>query len=152
MIRAERRWISVKVIEALPDVMVQKGVPEQIRSDNGPEFVARALCLWLINTGAKVLYIEPGSRWENGYGESFHSKLRDEFLNGENLLLDQRATRAGRTLAHPLQHRQTALLAELSASGTGNIPRARKSGKHTTLLTFPRPRRRPSEIKNVRLS
>jgi len=58
-------------------------VPEHIRSDNGPEFVARDLRRWLVNTGAKTLYIEPGSPWENGYCESFNSKLRDEFLNGE---------------------------------------------------------------------
>jgi hypothetical protein len=72
-----------RVIEALADVMVIKGVPEHIRSDNGPEFVARDLRKWLANTGAKTLYIEPGSPWENGYCESFNSKLRDEFLNGE---------------------------------------------------------------------
>jgi len=60
-----------------------KGVPQHIRSDNGPEFVARDLRKWLANTGAKTLYIEPGSPWENGYCESFNSKLRDEFLNGE---------------------------------------------------------------------
>ena len=83
MIRAERRWTSAKVIKALADVMVQKGVPEYIRSDNGPEFVAKDLRRWLINAGAKTLYIEPGSPWENGYCESFNSKLRDEFLNGE---------------------------------------------------------------------
>ena len=53
------------------------------RTDNGPEFVAKDLRQWLINTGAKTLYIEPGSPWENGYCESFNSKLRDEFLNGE---------------------------------------------------------------------
>jgi hypothetical protein len=63
--------------------MVVKGVPEHIRSDNGPEFVAKDLRKWLADTGAKTLYIEPGSPWENGYCESFNSKLRDEFLNGE---------------------------------------------------------------------
>jgi putative transposase len=83
LIRAERRWSSAKVIEALADVMLMKGVPEHIRSDNGPEFVARDLRQWLAATGAKTLYIEPGSPWENGYCESFNSKLRDEFLNGE---------------------------------------------------------------------
>ena len=83
MIRPERRWSSAKVIEALADVMVSKGVPEHIRSDNGPEFVARNLRKWLAGTGARTLYIEPGSPWENGYCESFNSKLRDEFLNGE---------------------------------------------------------------------
>ena len=83
MIRCERSWPSVKVISALADVMVMKGIPEHIRSDNGPEFVAKDLRKWLAATGAKTLYIEPGSPWENGYCESFNSKLRDEFLNGE---------------------------------------------------------------------
>jgi IS30 family transposase len=81
----ERRWSSAKVIEALADVMVLKGVPEHIRSDNGPEFVAKDLRKWLADTGAKRLYIEPGSPWKKGYCESFNSKLRDEFLNGEIL-------------------------------------------------------------------
>src|ERR1039458_6239687 len=83
MIRCERRWSSAKVIGALADVMVMKGVLEHLRSDNGPEFVARELRKWLATTGAQTLYIEPGSPWENGYCESFNSKLRDEFLNGE---------------------------------------------------------------------
>jgi len=64
-------------------VIVMKGVPEHIRSDNGPEFVARALRKWLADSGAKTLHIEPGAPGENGYCESFNSKLRDEFLNGE---------------------------------------------------------------------
>ena len=63
LIRCERRWSSAKVIEALADVMVIKGVPEHIRSDNGPEFEARDLRKWLADTGAKTLYIEPGSPW-----------------------------------------------------------------------------------------
>ena len=75
--------VERKVISALADVMVMKGVPEHLRSDNGPEFVAKDLRKWLAATGAKTLYIEPGSPWENGYCESFNSKLRDEFLNGE---------------------------------------------------------------------
>jgi len=83
MIRCERSWSSARVIAALADVMVMRGVPEHLRSDNGPEFVARDLRQWLAATGAKTLYIEPGSPWENGYCESFNSKLRDEFLNGE---------------------------------------------------------------------
>ena len=62
--------------------MVMKGVPEHLRSDNGPEFVAKDLRNWLANTGAKTLYIEPGSPWENGYCEGFNSKLRMS-LNGE---------------------------------------------------------------------
>jgi putative transposase len=83
LVRAERRWSTASVISALADVMVMKGVPEHLRSDNGPEFVAKDLRKWLARTGAKTMYIEPGSPWENGYCESFNSKLRDEFLNGE---------------------------------------------------------------------
>jgi putative transposase len=63
-------------------VLSGTGVPEHLRSDNGPEFVAKDLRKWLADTGAKTLYIEPGSPWENGCCESFNSKLRDEFLNG----------------------------------------------------------------------
>lgn len=82
-IRCERSFPSHRVIEALADVVVQRGIPAHIRSDNGPEFVAKQLRAWLEKTGAKILYIEPGSPWENGYCESFNSKLREEFLNGE---------------------------------------------------------------------
>jgi transposase InsO family protein len=71
------------VIEALADVMLFRGVPENIRSNNGPEFVAEELRKWLAKVGTGPLYIEPGSPWENGYCESFNGKLRDECLNGE---------------------------------------------------------------------
>ena len=78
-----RRLGRYEVIEALADVMLLKGVPEHIRSDNGPEFVAKDLRQWLAKVGTGTLYIEPGSPWENGYCESFNGKLRDECLNGE---------------------------------------------------------------------
>jgi putative transposase len=78
-----RRLGSQEVIETLAEVMVVKGLPESLRSDNGPEFVARGLRRWLARLGTGALYIEPGSPWENGYCESFNGKLRDECLNGE---------------------------------------------------------------------
>lgn len=59
------------------------GMPEHIRSDNGPEFIAKAIRDWLSELGVKVLYIEPGSPWENGFTESFNSRLRDELLRVE---------------------------------------------------------------------
>ena len=62
---------------------MDRGVPESIRSDNGPEFTAQAVRDWLKAVGVKTLYIEPGSPWENGYVESFNGKLRDELLNRE---------------------------------------------------------------------
>ena len=71
------------VLERLSELFVQRGVPEHIRSDNGPEFTAATVHGWLSRLGVTTLFIEPGSPWENGYVESFHGKLRDELLNGE---------------------------------------------------------------------
>ena len=82
-IYAARRIRAQDVIELLADVMTTRGIPEHLRSDNGPEMVARSLRAWLERLGTKPLYIEPGSPWENGYCESFNGKLRDELLNGE---------------------------------------------------------------------
>ena len=82
-IRPQRRLNSRDVIDTLADAMIEHGIPEYIRSDNGPEFVAKDRRQWLAETGARTLYIEPGSPWENVYCESFNSKLRDEFLNGD---------------------------------------------------------------------
>ena len=82
-IRVARRLGRYEVIEVLADVMLLRGVPEHIRSDNGPELVAKELRNWLAKVGTGTLYIEPGSPWENGYCESFNGKLRDECLNGE---------------------------------------------------------------------
>ncbi len=82
-IRAGRHIRYSDVIETLTELMVVRGVPDHIRSDNGPEFTARAIRDWLGKVGAKTLYIEPGSPWENGYVESFNGKLRDELLDRE---------------------------------------------------------------------
>src|SRR5260370_229165 len=82
-IRVARRLGSHEVLETLADVMLWRGIPEHIRSDNGPEFIAKELRTWLAVLGARPLYTTPGSPWENGYCESFNGKLRDEGLNGE---------------------------------------------------------------------
>ena len=82
-IRVARRMTSNDVLWILADLFLEYGIPEHIRSDNGPEFVAKAVRGWLAELGVKTLFIEPGSPWENGYVESFNSKLRDELLNGE---------------------------------------------------------------------
>jgi transposase InsO family protein len=82
-IRVARRINAIGVIETLADAMLFEGRPDFIRSDNGPEMIARVLRLWLLGLGTQSLYIEPGSPWENGYCESFNGKLRDECLNGE---------------------------------------------------------------------
>ena len=82
-IRVSRKLNSTDVIDVLADQFILRGVPAHIRSDNGPEFIATAVRHWIAAVGAKTAYIEPGSPWENGYCESFNSKLRDELLNGE---------------------------------------------------------------------
>ena len=71
------------MLHYLTDLFVTHGMPEHIRSDNGPEFVARNVREWLGRIGVTTLFIEPGSPWENGYNESFNGKLRDELLNGK---------------------------------------------------------------------
>ena len=78
-----RHITAQDVIDQLYELFILRGVPEHIRSDNGPEFTAKAIRKWLGRVGVKTLYIEPGSPWENGYVESFNGKLRDELLNGE---------------------------------------------------------------------
>jgi putative transposase len=82
-IRVGRKLKSMDVIDVLSDLFVLRGVPGHIRSDNGPEFIAKAVRDWIAAVGARTAFIEPGSPWENGYCESFNSKLRDELLNGE---------------------------------------------------------------------
>jgi len=78
-----RRLNSDDVLERLSWLFATRGVPEHVRSDNGPEFTAKVVRAWLKKVGVKTLFIEPGSPWENGYVESFNGKLRDELLNGE---------------------------------------------------------------------
>jgi len=82
-IRVSRRLKSIDVIDVLSDLFILRGVPGHVRSDNGPEFVAKAVQNWIAAVGAKTAYIAPGSPWENGYIESFNARLRDELLNGE---------------------------------------------------------------------
>jgi len=82
-IRISRRLKSADVIDVLSGLFILRGVPGHIRSDNGPEFVAKAVQEWIGGVGAKTAYIMPGSPWENGFIESFNARLRDELLDGE---------------------------------------------------------------------
>jgi transposase InsO family protein len=82
-ILVRRQITSQDVIDVLFELFIFRGIPEYIRSDNGPEFTAKAVRSWLESLGVKTLFIEPGSPWENGYIESFNGKLRDELLNRE---------------------------------------------------------------------
>ena len=83
IVKVNRKIRSEDVIEELFNLFVFRGIPEHIRSDNGPEFTARAVRKWLDRLGVKTLFIEPGSPWENGYIESFNGKMRDELLDRE---------------------------------------------------------------------
>lgn len=80
-IRVERSISATKVIDTLEWLGLVRGLPDYIRSDNGPEFVAQAIQQWLQENHCQTLYIKPGSPWENPYIESFNGKLREECLN-----------------------------------------------------------------------
>ena len=95
-IRVARKLNSTDVVDALTDLFILRGVPEFIRSDNGPEFIAEKVRAWIAAVGAKTAFIEPGSPWENGFAaalgpvarcaaqcESFNARFRDELLDGE---------------------------------------------------------------------
>lgn len=78
-----RRIRSQDVIFILADLFLKHGIPKHIRSDNGPEFVAKILMKWFKTLEIQPLFIQPGSPWENGFIESLNGRMRDEFLNGE---------------------------------------------------------------------
>jgi len=82
-LKVDRGITSSDVIDTLAERFAMRGVPKHVRSDNGPEFIANDLRAWLGRVGVSTLYIEPGSPWENGYAESFHSRFRDECLTLE---------------------------------------------------------------------
>ena len=82
-IETETSLPSKKVIALLQRLITEHDAPEFLRSDNGPEFIAKLIRQWLAERGLQTLYIDPGSPWQNAYGESFHSRLRDECLSME---------------------------------------------------------------------
>lgn len=79
-LKVARSITAEDLIDTMAELLAMRGVPENIRSDNGPEFIAKKLQEWLTKVGVTTRYVEPGSPWQNGYVESFHSRLRDEFL------------------------------------------------------------------------
>jgi len=82
-LKVARSITSENVLDTLAELFAMRGVPGAIRSDNGPEFIAQTIQAWLSRLQINALYVAPGSPWENGYAESFHSKLVDEFLRRE---------------------------------------------------------------------
>jgi len=120
-IRVARKLKAIDVIDVLSDLFILRGIPAHIRSDNGPEFVAKAVQDWIAVVGAKTAYIERGSPWENGYIESFNARLRDELLDGEIFYTLREAQNRHRELAAALQHDQAARIARIQAASTGGI-------------------------------
>lgn len=90
-IKSGRSITSEDAIDTLAELFAMHGVPKRIRCDNGPEFISIAIKEWLAKLGVDVLYIEPGSPWQNGVCESFNSKLRDEYLHQTDLLSESDA-------------------------------------------------------------
>jgi transposase InsO family protein len=98
-LKVDRSITGEDVIDTLAELFAMRGVPKHIRSDNGPEFIARAIQRWTKQLEIETLYIEPGAPWENGFAESFHSRLRDEFLaleEFESLVAARKLTQAWR--------------------------------------------------------
>ncbi len=104
----------------LAELFVLRGPPANIRSDNGPEFIATAVRKWLGRIGVTTLYITPASPWKNGYNESFNRSLRDELLNGEIFYSLAEANVADRRMATALQHDPSAQQPQLSPAGPGS--------------------------------
>jgi len=96
-LEVRRSFRAKDVMAVLAALMAVRGTPAHLRSDNGPEFVAKAVQAWLKEHNVGPLYIAPGSPWENAYVESFNSRLRDEHLNREEFasLLEAQVLAAG---------------------------------------------------------
>lgn len=85
VLRADRALRSEDVLKWLKKAIHEHGAPQYLRSDNGSEFIAKAVQRWLAHNQIKTIYINPGSPWQNGFVESFHGRFRDECLNREQL-------------------------------------------------------------------
>jgi transposase InsO family protein len=142
MLKVGRGMTSEDVIDSLAELFAIRGVPQHIRSDNGPEFIALAIQRWTHELGIETLYIEPGSPRQNGYAESFHSKLRDEFLSLEvfdNLAAAQRLTAAWREdYNHHRPHSSLGYVTPVEfAAGCRSSVRATPSLQNGSQLTQP---------------
>ena len=100
----ERGIDADRTVEVLDRLVAERGIaPEFLRCDNGPEMTAHALQDWCRFSRTGTAYIEPGSPWQNPYVESFHSRVRDELLDGRGVLLPGRGQGGDRGLAPGLQ-------------------------------------------------
>lgn len=146
-LQVDRSMTSRGVAEVLIELFTTRGVPEHIRSDNGPEFIAKTIRRLADLTGVESLYIAPGSPWENGYAESFHSRLRDELLNAEMFADVRDAQSLAASWRHEYNHHRphsslgymppAAFAAQLAVKlavppvGAAPLPPARPASVHT---------------------
>jgi transposase InsO family protein len=105
-LEVERSMTAADVIDVLAQVLLIRGAPKHLRSDNGPEFIADAMRRYLEIAGVETLYIEPGSPWENGFNESFNGRLRDELLNAEDFADLREAKVLGAAWRNDYNHRR----------------------------------------------
>jgi putative transposase len=124
-LEVRRGMTAAAVVEVLAGLVRERGAPGHIRSDNGPEFIAKAIREWLARAGIGALYIEPGSPWENGYAESFHSRLRDELLEREEFTTLLEAQVLGRDWRREYDHERphSALGYQTPAAFAAGCPR-----------------------------
>jgi len=106
-LEVERRMEGADVVRILEAAVAQRGAPQYIRSDNGPEFIAHVVKEWIESRGFQTLYIEPGSPWQNAYSESFNSRLRDELLNVESFGSLAEAKVLGKAWQETYNHQRT---------------------------------------------
>jgi transposase InsO family protein len=143
-LEVERGMTAVQVVDVLTDLFVVRGVPAHIRSDNGPEFIAKVIRNWLEKANVETLYIEPGAPWENGFVESFHSRLRDELLNREEFQTLSEAKLVSAWWRNDYNHRRphSALGYQPPAAfaAAGWVPAVKSSLKSTFQPREPSPR------------
>jgi transposase InsO family protein len=140
-LKMDRSITSEDVIDTLAELLAMRGVPEHIRSDNGPEFIAHAIRRWLEQLDIKTLYIEPGAPWENGYAESFNNRFRDELLAIEEFENVAAARKLGAAWRHDYNnfrpHSSLGYLtpAEYAARCPASAPAGQRSYPTRTLIT-----------------
>ena len=146
-IEVERSITSTELIETLRYLFEIRGAPKFIRSDNGPEFVARTLRQWLESSGVGTLYIEPGAPWENGFNESFNSRFRDELLNGELFTSLQEAKVLTEDFRSEYNHRRPH--SSLGYVTPAAFAAARRAGCATLRMSFAPPARRGEALSTL---
>ena len=152
-LEVDRGITADRVLDILTSLFLTRGVPRHIRSDNGPEFIAKAIRRHGKAAGLEMLYIEPASPWENGFAESFFSRLRDELLNCEEFadLAEARWSARRRQEEHNHERPHSSLgyqtPAEFAAACAASAPATPALQQHTrqkeedkeTLLPVPQP-------------